>query len=141
ARWSGTHPSMTWDQFKTQNEIGTTATELGTMLVLADPRPENARRGSLELGPRTAEDTFRTVRFTNPSGSLIADWAWDGNPYRNGYYFVDRTNPTTWPLDNEFGRVLPRSSQLQARFNVVNITENLYVYDVVARFYLNDTFK
>lgn len=141
ARWSGTHPSMTWDQFKTQNEIGTTATELGTMLVLADPRPETARRGSLELGPRTAEDTFRTVRFTNPSGSLIADWAWDGNPYSSGYYFVDQTNPTTWPLDNEFGRVLPRSSQLQARFNVVNITENLYVYDVVARLYVNDSFK
>lgn len=141
ARWAGTHPSMTWDQFRVQNEVGTKVNELGTLLVLADPRPENARRGSLELGPRTAEDPARTVRFENPSDALIADWAWDGVPYRSGYYFLDETNPTTWPLDAEYGRVLPRSSRLQVRFNVVNVTENLYDYDVVARLYVDDAFK
>ena len=141
ARWNGTHPSLSWEQFRDQNKIGTENDELGTLFVLGEPRPETERRGSLELAPPTAEDMNRTVRFENPSGNLISNWYWDANPFARGYYFDDATKKSLWPSDNEFGRILPRSSGLEANFNVINITETTLNYEVLARLYINDSFK
>lgn len=141
ARWSGTHPSMTWAQFRSQNAIGTQNDELGTLFLMADPRPEAERRGSIELAPPTGESMSRTIRFENPSGRLISSWTWDANPFPYGYYFDDATKQGLWPIDATFGRVLPRSSALEVNFNVVNITENDLAYDVTARLYVAGDFK
>jgi hypothetical protein len=141
ARWAGTHPAMSWDLFRTQNAIGTSVTELGTLLVFGEPRPEAELRGSLEMAPPTAEDRSRTIRFKNPSGSVVSNWQWDANPFQHGYYFDDATGRNLLPLDSELGRVLPRSSQIEANFNVVNTTNVALDYEVLARLYVNDSFK
>ena len=133
ARWSGTPPSLTWQQFRDQNAIGDKTDELGTMLVFGSPRPEVARRGSIELAPATAEDTSRTVVFRNPSTDRLSSWMWDANPYVHGYYFANDTGRPVLHSDAEFGYALPRSSRLETDFNIVNITDAALDYDVEAR--------
>lgn len=141
ARWDGTHPSLTWNEFRTQNQIGTVKDELGTLMVFGDPRPENQRRGSLEIAPPTAEDVSRTILFRNPSGSTVSAWMWDAQPFEHGYFFDDQSGRGMLSVDPEFGRIVPRSSQLEAGFNVVNVTNVDLEFDVYARVYLGGALK
>ncbi|MFO7546985.1 MAG: hypothetical protein R6W77_15950 [Trueperaceae bacterium] len=141
ARWNGTHPSLTWEQFRTQNQLGTVKEELGTLMVFGDPRPENERRGSLEIAPPTGEDASRTIRFRNASGSTVSNWMWDAQPFEHGYFFDDQSGRGMLKADAEFGRVVPRSSQLDTSFNIVNVTNLDLTYDVYGRVYLGGALK
>ena len=118
---------MTWTAFRDSNFVSSSVRELNTVVLFATPRPETERRGSIELAPGdNFEDTNRTLVFRNRAGSPISRWMWDGDPYKYGYYFSDPTERLT--KDAEFGRLMPRSATLTARFDVLNITDTAHTY-------------
>lgn len=155
-RWAGTHPSNTWKQFYDANcslkdkndpskgcaDNGDTHPDLYTLIFNADPKPETERRGSIELSRSNS-----SVQFSNPSSNIISRWNWEG-AYPNGYYFTDEASlnnqfPFGYNLtqDTEFKFLIPRSSLMEANFNVVNATNVALEYEVESRLYINNSSK
>lgn len=134
-RWSGTHPFMTWQQFKNwtcklkdPNDPSKGCSsepneELGTLVIYGEPRPENERRGSIELASSS-------LNFYDPYGPLLSRSAWDGR-YLGGYLFDDAQGLGYIPYDAESGHALPSSTDPLLSFNVVNLTGVSLEYEVL----------
>jgi hypothetical protein len=165
-RWGGTHPSLTWKEFREANctlkdpndpskgcaDKGSGQPDLFTFVSYAEPKPETERRGSIELTPggysdgkgNIVEAENNTIVFRNPSNNVISRWMWDGR-YTNGYYFSDaaKLDPkfvgANLPSDGEFLKSIYRSSRLETIFNLVNVTNLTLDYELEARLFVGNT--
>jgi hypothetical protein len=162
--WNGTHPTQTLEAFREANctlkdpndpskgcaDAGTAGDpDLYTLVFYNEARPENERRGSIELSHGgtvyfggTPFSFTPSLQFRNPSGNIIAEWQWEG-AYPNGYYFSDEAIGNNFPYpsnliqDNEFRYLIYRSSDMEVRLNVVNVTDIALDYEVETRLYVN----
>jgi hypothetical protein len=166
-RWGGTHPSLTWKEFREANctlkdpndpskgcaDKGSGQPDLFTFVSYAKPKPETERRGSIELLPGgesdfkggIAETVNSTIIFRDPSNNVVSRWMWDGR-FANGYYFSDaaKLDPkfrggANLPSDSEFLRSIYRSSKLETVFNIVNTTNLTLDYELEARLFVGGT--
>lgn len=167
--WNGTHASQSWKAFREANctlkddkdpskgckdKADAGDPDLYTLIFYSDVKPETERRGSIELSHGgtvyfggNPYVFSASLRFLNPSGQEISRWQWEG-AYPNGYYYSDEaTKLGTFPYssnlvqDNEFRYLIYRSSQMQASFNVNNLTNVALNYDVEARLYVGGSSK
>lgn len=164
--WNGTHPTQTLDAFREANctlkdpkdpskgcmEEGTAGDpDLYTLVFYNEARAENERRGSIELShggtvyfSGTPVNFTPSLSFRNPSGDVISEWQWEG-AYPNGYYFNDEAVDNGFPFgsnlvqDNEFKYLIYRSSRMDVRLNVVNVTDTALDYEVETRLYVNNS--
>jgi hypothetical protein len=162
--WNGTHPTQTLEAFREANctlkdpndpskgcaDEGTAGDpDLYTLVFYNEARPENERRGSIELSHGgtvyfggTPFNFTPSLQFRNPSGNIISEWQWEGT-YPNGYYFSDEAIGNNFPYpsnliqDNEFRYLIYRSSDMELRLNVVNVTDIALDYEVETRLYVN----
>jgi hypothetical protein len=166
-RWAGSHPSLTWKEFHDANcplkdpndpskgcvdKATSKDFDLVSFVSYSDPKPEAERRGSIELLPggyidngTIVEAVNDTIIFRNASDQVISRWMWDGS-YANGYFFSDAAKldnrfPSTGnlPSDNEFLKSIYRSSKLETVFNLVNITNLPFDYELEARLFVGGT--
>lgn len=166
--WNGTHTSQDWKVFREANctlkdpndpskgcaDEGTAGDpDLYTLVFYNDPKPENERRGSIELSHGGTVyfggNPFAftpSLSFKNPSGDVISEWQWEGK-YPNGYYFNDEAVDTGFPFgsnlvqDNEFKYLIYRSSDMEVKLNVVNVTDVALDYEIETRLYVNNSSK
>lgn len=144
ARWNGSHPKQTWEEFYNANctladandpskgcaKNGDTHPDLYTLVFKNDPKPETERRGSIELG---REPT--SLKFSNPSGKLISMWDWQGT-LPNGSFLSEENRSFLGPnlaFDAELAHLIPRSSTLDLSFNVINVSDIALDFEVESR--------
>ncbi len=168
-RWNGTHPSLTWKDFREANctlkdpndpskgctDKGSAQSDLFTFVSYDDPKPENARRGSIELRPggmsdgtgNIVENVDNTIIFRNLSNQTVSRWMWDGR-FANGYYFTDAAKlnaqfpyGANLPSDGEYLRSIYRSSRLETVFNIVNTSNLEFDYELEARLFIGGSSK
>lgn len=168
-RWAGTHPSLTWKDFREANctlkdpndpskgcdDKGSAKPDLYTIALYSEPKPEAERRGSIELLPggmsdakgNIVESVNDTIIFRNLSNQIVSRWMWDGR-FVNGYYFSDAAKlqstflfGANLPSDTEFLRSIYRSSRLETVFNVVNTSNLEFTYELEARLYIGGSSK
>jgi len=122
--WSGTHPFMTWADFKTwtckladkDDPSKGCSTEdnqdLATLNILGQPRPETERRGSISLWPDS-------LKFYDSFNHLLSTSSWSGF-YGGGYAFSDQDGFGRIPYDATYNHAIPSSALLLTQFFVVN---------------------
>jgi hypothetical protein len=166
-RWNGTHPSLTWKEFRDVNctlkdpndpskgctDKGSAQSDLFTFVSYSDPKPETERRGSIELTPggysdnkgNIVEAVNDTIIFRNLGNNVISRWMWEGR-FADGYYFSDAAKldakfpyGANLPSDSEFLRSIYRSSKLETIFNLVNLTNLTLDYELEARLFIGGT--
>lgn len=140
ARWNGTHPFMSWQQFKdwtcklkdpndpSKGCSSEPNEELGTLVIYGEPRPEAERRGSIELAPSSL--SFLDPRHPSDRSKNLSNGAWDGR-YLGGFLFDDAQGFGYIPYDAESGHAIPSSANPLLGFNVVNLTGASLEYEVL----------
>ncbi|MBI3961838.1 MAG: hypothetical protein HY335_03720 [Deinococcus sp.] len=114
---------QTWAQFRTTAIDGTTSDELYTLVFSSTPKPENERRGSIEI--RDGQ-----ISFARPDVGQMT-WKWDGDPYDRGYYYDD---PSGGFADHaELGNSSRWGDTLNLSFQVDNVTAIERNYTLIYR--------
>ena len=135
--WSGSHPFLTWDEFKTwtckladkddpSKGCSTEANQdLATLNILGQPRPETERRGSISLRPDS-------IQFFASFDRLLSTSSWSGF-YGGGYAFSDQDGLGRIPYDATYNHAIPSSALLFSQFYVVNTSSLDSTYEIATQ--------
>jgi hypothetical protein len=135
--WSGSHPFLTWDEFKTwtckladkddpSKGCSTEANQdLATLNILGRPRPETERRGSISLRPDS-------VQFFDSFDRLLSTSSWSGF-YGGGYAFSDQDGFGRIPYDATYNHAIPSSALLFSQFYVVTTSSLDASYEIATQ--------
>jgi hypothetical protein len=100
-----------WQAFRNRVADVAQTTEMVTLALRNNPRPETERRGSIVLGETTSNTVSdgSFVYFVPGTGGnqAISRWRWEGQVFNQGYYWDDPR--IVLPDDATFGNALVRT--------------------------------
>jgi len=127
--------SFSWEAYRQTVLDSLTAEKveiIDTVVLHADPRPEQQRRGVLWLEPSTDTYAGAVALLRGPDLNPITNWHWDGELDHNfGYFFEDLS--TSLPLDPNLGsqfQSIHNDDAVEYGFTVFNISDQVYDYRV-----------
>ncbi|MBN1122438.1 MAG: hypothetical protein JXJ17_15285 [Anaerolineae bacterium] len=132
--------AMTWESHHNavMASLTTDPEIIDTVVMLSEPRPEEARQGVIWLRPETSTRGGSLVlrRIDGTEREDICYWYWDGSGTRtSGYYFDNHevspdpcaSQPASAEFDHSFG-IQDANYELYYEYDVLNISDEYHSY-------------
>jgi len=101
---------------------------IDTVVLTADPRPEQERRGVLWLLNADSSINGSVAMVSGVDDSAVTHWTWDGElQHDNGYYHLDLTG--TLPENEIFGsefQLQHPDDRVEVGYSIMNISDSPY---------------